>query len=326
MDISGAEIRAISYISNDEYMLDCYSKKLDPYLTLAAQLDPEHDRAYHKQIRWKYKMILLGSIYGMGIQMLANMTGMPIEECTQKHTEMFNRMTGIGRFIKEYGTYCVEHEGRCNSIMGDTLQMNRNEKDRWARLGVNQVIQGFAACSLADGFFNVNYQSYMHPERIGNIRVWNTVHDSSQNYFQIDKLFEIRDYYYETLTEYLWNKYKVRYEFDVEVGANYFDMCEYKNLTQTKLELGGSYTAVKKLLDKIKSSGMLNFEIESLKRNDKEYECKLNCDGWYSDDFVPEQDEHIYARFANRGQYFMARAAYEQDRSNYTVVINKLSC
>lgn len=323
MDISGAEIRAISYISNDQYMLDCYAKKLDPYLTLAAQLDPEHDIAYHKSIRWKYKMILLGSIYGMGIQMLANMTGMSLEECTKKHTEMFNRMTGIAKFIDEYGKYCVEHEGKCNSILGDNLQMSRNEKDRWARLGVNQVIQGFAACSLADGFFNVNYQSYKHPDINPKVRVWNTVHDSSQNYFEIERLFDIGDYYYKTLTEYLFDKYKIRYEFDTEVGVNYFDMCHYNSLSPTKLELGGSYLGIKKVLDKVKSSGLFNIEVESLTRKDIEHECKI-VNGWYTDDFVPNMQEHIYGKFANRHTSYLASAAYERDLSEYKVIINKL--
>lgn len=322
MDISGAEIRCISYLSNDQYMLDCYAKKLDPYMNLAAQLDPEHDEKYHRSIRWKYKMILLGSIYGMGIKLMAGMTGLTLEDCTAKHAAMFERMTGIGKIIKEKGGFCESHNGLCDTILGDRMQMSQLYPSRYARLGINQTIQGFAACSLAEGFFNVNYQSYKHPDIYPKVRVWNTVHDSSQNYFDLKRLFDIGDYYKMTLRDYLYNKYNINYEFDTEVGDNYFDMCDYNSISPTKLELSGNWKSLKSTLEKCKRGG-LGFEIESIKdkNNKKELDVK---DGWWCGDFVPDINPYTWGSFANIRNNDHCRAGFDRDLSKYSIIINKV--
>jgi len=307
-------------------MLDCYSKNLDPYMTLASQLDPGHDKHYYKSIRKDYKTILLGAIYGMGVPVMAERSGLTVEDCQLKYDQMFERMAGIKKFIEENGQYCIEHQGYVSTVLGDVMYMEGQSEDRLGRLGVNQKIQGFAACSLADGFFNVNYQSYKHPDKYPFVRVWNTVHDSSQNYFKCEDLFRVGPYFKLTLTDYLYEKFGVVYAFDTEVGVDYYNMCEYKLKDNKTLELVGSCKALKRVLDKCKVAG-LNFEIVSLTNltdEDNPVECSI-LNGWYlEEEFKPLIRPYYMDNFMNIDKDW-GEARYQLDWTEYKAIIRKLA-
>jgi hypothetical protein len=148
-DISGAEVRGISYTApsvnpdgtidptklGDQYMVDCYEKKIDPYINLAKQLEPGKDKWYYKSVRATMKTILLGLLYGMGVESMSTSAEVPIERAMEVRDIMFHNMRGIAKLIEQKGNYCVEHQGEVQTGLGDRLSVGY-EPDRWMRLGI----------------------------------------------------------------------------------------------------------------------------------------------------------------------------------------------
>jgi len=313
-DISGAEVRAISYLSGDEYMLDCYSKKLDPYTTLARQVTPGHDDDYYREVRSDWKQILLGSMYGMGIPSMADRVGISVEEATKKHEEMFKRMKGIKRLIEEKGDYCVNHDGLIESYLGDVLEMDKGDTSRYSRLGINQFIQNIASVSLADGFFNNLY----HASKLGyNIYPQNVVHDSSQNIVEGRLLFDIFPFYHHNLTDYLYDLYGIKYEFDLEVGCNYFDMCDLSQIDNDTISLKGNYTSINGLLTNLGDS--LKYELVSVvdKKSNTEIDVINNKP---SSEFKPKLFNDTIEQFNSMNMM----AHFNVDKSKYVFTIKRI--
>jgi len=134
LDISGAEIRAISYLSHDEFMMHNYDLGLDPYIEFSKLDDPSLTPDQHRARRADFKKILLSTIYGMGIDMLASDIEKTVPEAIALRDKLFERLVQVKQIIDQKGEYCEEHHGRCESILGDVLMMGY-EPDRWRRLG-----------------------------------------------------------------------------------------------------------------------------------------------------------------------------------------------
>lgn len=74
VDWTSQEIYVAAVLSNDQNMLNCYFSP-DPYMTfaiLAGAAPPTATKATHKDIRAKYKTVMLGLGYGMGAAALAH--------------------------------------------------------------------------------------------------------------------------------------------------------------------------------------------------------------------------------------------------------------
>lgn len=315
-DISGAEIRTIAFMSNSKFFQECYDQGKDVYIEAAKIVEPGEDLSYYKGRRPTYKQILLGRIFGMGDEKMADMTDSTLEESIDRGNKMFALMPEVEQLIQEKAQYCVDHEGMCETFLGDTMYFEGKRSDQWQRLGINQAVQGFTAIALADGFFNIIYVSYKEKKII--VRPVNVVHDSSQNLFETKKLFEISGFYTENMRKYLYDKYKVDWDFETEVGANYYDMVGIENETPTKLKLSGTYTAIKRLLDKCKQDG-LGFSIESFIDGDGN-ELTLTNDENYAEGFVSDIPKWGLKQSISQ---FKVAAMYEFDKSKYKVVINK---
>lgn len=313
-DISGAEIRTVAYQSNCKFFLDCYKEGRDVYITAAGIVEPGEDKSYYKAQRGKYKQILLGRLFGMGDELMAEMTESTLQESIERGNQMFKLMPEVEQYIQKKAEYCTLHEGVCDTILGDTMIMEGKRTDQWQRLGINQVIQGFTAIALADGFFNNIYQSYKTNEII--VRPVNVVHDSSQNLFETKHIFEICDFYSRNMREYLYEKYNVDWAFDTLVGVNYYDMVEISNLDKDKLSLKGTYTALKLLLDKLKADGV-DYSIESIENENGE-SLTLTYDENYAEGF--ESDIPNSALKQSICQYKVS-AMYEFDKSKYKAII-----
>lgn len=249
----------------------------------------------------------------MGTDALAQRIDKSPEEAIAIQDLLFGHLKKVKQMIEQKGEYCVEHDGQCESILGDRLMME-DEPDRWARLGINQVIQSFAAVSLAQGFEKCIEES-LHTDEI-KVRPLNVVHDSSQNYFDTTKLFEIYNYYHRCLSDYLFDLYGVRYEFDLEVGANYYDMCHLKQLDETHIQLSANYTSLKGVLDKCITEG-LKFKFDEFKDSDGN---QLPINGLqYPDEFKPKRTERLVEVFYEEGGY----AGFDRDTSKFTVILSK---
>lgn len=315
-DISGAEVRTLAYMSHAKFFLDCYAKHKDVYIESAKVVEPGMDADYYKGRRGVYKQILLGRMYGMGDEKMADMTESTLEESMERGKQMFALIPEVEEYIQRKSNYCVEHEGVCETITGDKMVMEGKTRDKWARLGINQVIQGFSAVALADGFYNNIYQSYKTGEII--IRPVNVVHDSSQNLFETKKLFEIIPFYQKHMRQYLLEKYKVDWAFDTEAGVNYYDMVDMDQLSPTQIKLKGTYTALTRFLDKLTTDG-LQYWISSIQNSDGE-ELTLTNDGTYAEGMEPDIPDWGYKQSIVDGA---VEARFEIDKSKYTAIINK---
>jgi hypothetical protein len=53
------------------------------------------------------------------------------------------------------------------------------------------------------------------------------------------------------MREYLLEKYGINWAFDTEAGVNYYDMVDLEQIDPGKMALKGTYTALKRFLDKL---------------------------------------------------------------------------
>jgi hypothetical protein len=272
-DISGAEVRFISYESQDPFMLDCYARGLDPYINFAASfVYPEraNDMAFLKAVRKMFKTILLGKLYGMANETLAKRIGKTLEETNHIVDLFFSKATGLKKFIEEKSKWALDHPGYVETFLGDVMVVGDDDgDDKLARLGINQHIQNAASVTLGNGFFQCIQNSIHGSDSViknGIIRPINVVHDSSQNYFETRLLFDIYPYYHKYMSDYCFDLYEVRYEFDLEIGHNYYDMLEMKTIDKDTLRFSGDYTSVQKFMKKLlEPESKLYFKVNSLK-------------------------------------------------------------
>jgi DNA polymerase I-like protein with 3'-5' exonuclease and polymerase domains len=166
-DISGAEIRTISFMSHDEFMMESYREGKDPYIEMAkyAFADKGYDEDYLRR-EWRplFKMILLGLLYGMSIPKLSQMTGLTEEMSTKLVNDLWKRCPGLKSFIQKKEQWALDHPGYVESALGDILEVGDEEADRLSRLGINQFIQNYSSVSLADGFFHNIEKSIHHTD------------------------------------------------------------------------------------------------------------------------------------------------------------------
>ena len=140
----------------------------DPYLYVARTAFPNgqwDDPGYKRLWRTRFKSILLGKMYLMSDQTLANNTGLSIEEAQHLTELLFSEFNVVKKFIDKQSNYPLSHDGRINTFLGDDLispdwegylRGEKQAKGRVMRHGVNLSIQGVSACYLACGFYNVH--------------------------------------------------------------------------------------------------------------------------------------------------------------------------
>lgn len=123
---------------------------------------------------------------------------------------------------------------------------------------------------MTAGFYNV----VRHCEDANlNIRPVLAIHDALVCYFPIQQLWDLNAFYTHNFTDYLFEKTKVKYKFSVNYGTDYFNMCEIVNIDPDNIQLDGSNTAIKQILDELDSIGF-KYEIVSQK-NPIEPDCKI---------------------------------------------------
>jgi hypothetical protein len=315
-DISGLEVRTLAFLSNDEFILKQYELGLDPYIELGRSMYPNKDEKFYREIRGNLKIALLGSLYGMGSDSMGYRMEMDANEAEELLQKMFEKMWGVKAFIEKKGTYPFEHEGRVDTILGDKLSILDEPEDRWARLGNNLVIQGGSAILMGDAFENIIQDSYDHPKTYPIVRPMNVVHDSAQNYFESNYIFDIHSYYHERLTEYLYKKFGIRYEFDTLVGVNYFDMAELRSIDNDTLQLTGNYRSLTSLCRKLKSDNV-KFKILSIKHAKEDIE-------YFKDNVLsPEFCSKVEKDFVKQFYIGEMESIYEYDYSKFRMIVSR---
>lgn len=335
-DISGCEIRTISYKSGDEFMMDCYNKGLDPYITMArftydeATYNPDDNGGmdyedYLRSWRPSYKQILLGSLYGMGTEKMADMAEISLEEAEVVMDSLWKRCPGLKKFIEEKSQWAEDHPGFVQSALGDVMEMDEDDGvDRLARLGINQFIQNYSSVSLADGFLRCIEPTIHHndpkiPDVI--IRPAGVIHDSCQFYFTTKYLFRMKEYYTRHLTDYLFKVHGIYYTFDLELGSNFYDVADMSQPDDHHIQFTGSYTTLTELVTKCREDG-LKFRISKLHKVKKKQAPEiLTVNGFEFDpEFKPKLYNSILTEFLDYDMY----AKFNEDKSKFMMEFEEL--
>lgn len=156
---------------------------------------------------------------------------------------------------------------------------------------------------LVYGFYNLMKQSWNKGWKFRSVGY---VHDSSQSYFDINHLWEMRNHYYDCVTQFLWDRFRVRYEFDIMCGTNYYDVCKLSQVDSDNIKLKGTGVSINNLIKRLRRNNIA-FEVIS---------DKLNSEGLLNED---RQDP--LTAFVNTGAY---EAQFLPDNSKYEVVLRKL--
>lgn len=123
-DISAAEVRSLAFFSKDPKLCEKFLTGQDPYLYVARTAFPNgqwDDPGYKRLWRTRFKSILLGKMYLMSDQTLANNTGLSIGEAQHLTELLFSEFNVVKKFIDKQSNYPLSHDGRINTFLGDDL-------------------------------------------------------------------------------------------------------------------------------------------------------------------------------------------------------------
>ena len=252
-DVNSAEVRSIAWLSNDEKMIGHFKAGRDIYIECARLYYPDYSEKELKGARKIFKIVLLGLMYGMTTigmqQLIGNIT---LEECERAKDLMLGQFPSLKKFIEIKSKYPLTHNGKIDTILGDII-ISKDEIDKQERQGINACVQNFTAVILVQGFFNIIKNSDIDNYGIQNIIY---VHDSSINYFPLDKLWSIDTYYNKHFRAYLNDLVGIDYKFKTLVGTNYWDMGILTHLTPDTTSIEGSATTIINIANKLTESGI----------------------------------------------------------------------
>lgn len=252
-DVNSAEVRSIAWLSKDEKMMGHFKAGRDIYIECARLFYPDHTEKELKNDRKVFKIVLLGLMYGMTVvgmqQLIGNIT---IEECEKAQELMLGQFPSLKKFIEWKSKYPLRHNGRIETILGDTL-ISTDPIDKQERQGINACIQNFTAVILVQGFFNIIKASDLERYGIQNIIY---VHDSSINYFPVERFWTVDKFYNKHFRDYLNELVGIDYKFKTLVGTNYWDMGILKHEDEVTTSIEGSATTILNIARKLTESNI----------------------------------------------------------------------
>ena len=253
----------------------------------------------------------------MSARTLGTQLNVSEEEAQGYITSLFDQFPVLEKFIEANASYPISHNGYINTILGDKLRVPEYrflyEKDKFGRkrlnrsaarkldsAGINFVIQSFSSLSLTSGFSNVVQEAVKEGIYLKNI---GCIHDSCQNLLNINELWNIVGFYRKNFYDYVYNEVGIRFDYDLEIGIDYANMMEVKLLDNNVLNITGTATALRILLNKIKYE------------SDLKIECDVN-----EETLIPKIETSSLKRFIKKHQTCM-----DLDESEYTINLKKLN-
>jgi len=153
------------------------------------------------------------------------------------------------------------------------------------------------------------------------LRPLGVVHDSCQIYFPTKYLFEMSEYYTRNLSGYLYDIHKILYAFDLEVGVNYYDVCDVKQLDPTHIEFKGNFISLNELIQKCRADG-LQFRVTSLKTAPKHGDpVDISVNGF---EFGPEFKPKLYKSVVEQFYDYNGYAKFNEDKSKFKIIFEKI--
>lgn len=276
-DVQSAESVAVSFLSKDPKMIELIRTKQDLYVHAAKVFWQDKwntfDSRTKKIWRKRFKSILLGSMYGMGINKLASQIGVDVSEARRLQETLFSEFSSLKKYMEENMRYPLEHDGYLNTLLGDTLKdedwkfvrrsdgsIDRSAEAKVSRHGINYIIQSASATLLASGFWNNIREA---KEKGINFNPIICVHDSNTNYVPIHMLFGLRKHYDHGFSSYCNDVLGIGFNFDLMVGIDYENAAEMKMIDDKTLQLSGNAHTLLGILNKIRDESNLKIEIDT---------------------------------------------------------------
>ena len=299
--------------------MDLFKNGIDVYIQTAKTYlgDAAWDKLTDKEKKkWRknFKTVFLGILYGLGKQSLAERLNCTVEEAERVIQGVFTAYPELEGYIKSQQAYPYNHNGCLNTMLGDRIvpdewkyynqAKTKREitkiESRLNRLAVNLVIQGGTSTIMSSGFFN---DLRCAREEDWTLTSFITVHDSNTCNFSADKLWYVKSFYDKNFTQFCHNKSKLTLLFDLMVGVNYQDVCEFKQISDNLIELKGTARSILQIMDAMDECPGLLWEADHTR-----------------EEIVPKYVEHPIQRFIlEKG------ASMVLDQSKYKVQFIKLN-
>ncbi len=154
-DYNQIELRILAHFSQDNVLMDSFSKNIDIHLETAKILFPDQfDSIFQTEntdsLRRIAKTINFGIMYGMGAYGLSEQLGCSVEEAQSFIDIYFLKFKGVKKYINDTITQ-VEKTGYVQTLLGrrryipEIKSENKNQKEFGKRVAVNMPIQGTAS-------------------------------------------------------------------------------------------------------------------------------------------------------------------------------------
>jgi len=257
----------------------------------------------------------------MGAEKMSELSDISLELAEKCIEDLWTRCPVLKDFVDKKSQWAMDHPGYVQSALGDVLEMGEDDgEDRAARLGINQFIQNYSSVSLADGFLRCIEPSIHHNDiKIPKVQIrpLGVIHDSSQFYFTTTYLFRMKEYYTRHLSEYMYKTHGIYYDFDLELGTNFYDVADVNQIDDHHIEFTGNYVTLKELVDKCRKDG-LKFKITSLTDKDGN---PIAVNGF---EFGPEFKPKLYNSIVREFLDYELYAKFNEDKSKFKMIFEEL--
>jgi DNA polymerase-1 len=220
-DYSQIELRILAHFSEDESLVDAFSRGDDIHRRTAAEVAGVDQETVSAEQRARAKAVNFGIIYGLSAFGLANQLGIASAEAQEAIDAYFDRYQGVRRFIDE-SIEGARERGFAQTLLGrrrylpDLASRNRTVRSAAERMAVNSALQGTAADLIKKAMVELDRAL---PDAGLGARMILQVHD--------ELVFEVAPAEIDALTELVRDRMegvlplRVPLRVDVGVGANW---------------------------------------------------------------------------------------------------------
>lgn len=160
-DYSQIELRVLAHMSEDEMLLDAFSRDQDIHRETASKIFGVPIEEVTSEQRRMAKVVNFGIVYGMGYYGLSSRLGISMEQATDFIDTYFDKYPGV----RDYRDRCVEEateRGYAETLLGrrryipQLKSKNRQTRELGERLAVNTPLQGTAADIIKQAMVDVD--------------------------------------------------------------------------------------------------------------------------------------------------------------------------
>lgn len=160
-DYSQIELRILAHLSDDEHLLDAFSRDEDIHTLTASEIFDVEPEKVNTSMRRKAKEINFGIIYGMSAHGLAQRTGVSRKEAQIYIDRYLTHFSGVKRFIDITISQAAK-EGFVSTLMGrkrwlpDLSSRNVTIRKAAERVAINTPVQGSAADIIKKAMIDID--------------------------------------------------------------------------------------------------------------------------------------------------------------------------